>query len=301
MKNNSTSGSGNGHKKTIQFTHPPKRIVSLVPSLTESMFDLGLGEAIVGITDYCIRPTETVKRLPRLGGPKDPHLDEIIQLKPDLVLANQEENTLKDVETLENAGIKVWVSFPKTIRQSVDTLWALAGIFQSRVAVIRIETLELTLDWAEEAVKSEPVIPYFCPIWCDQTEGGVKWWMTFNENTYANDVLRLMGGNNIFSRRQRLYPLEADLGIAPAEEAGERDTRYPRIPLIDLQNCSPEVILLPSEPYGFKEQHVDEFYRILPESAAVRNNRIRLVDGSLFTWPVTRLARALRELPGIFS
>jgi len=292
---------GNGHKKFIQFTRPPNRVVSLVPSLTESLFDLGLGEACVGVTDFCVHPAEAIKDLPRVGGSKNPSIDDIIRLKPDLVLANQEENLLQDVEALEKAGIKVWVSFPKNVRQAVDTLWMLAGIFSSAVAMMRIETLELTLDWAEEAVKSSPKTRYFCPIWQDRTSKGVPWWMSFNQETYAHDVLRVLGGVNLFADRKRRYPLEADLGLAETEDAEGRDTRYPRLSLEEIRRSAPQVVILPNEPFAFNETHIQEFHKLLPETPAAQSDRIRLVDGSLFTWPGTRLARALRELTGIFS
>ena len=80
-------------------------------------------------------------------------------------MANQEENSRELVESLEEAGVKVWVTFPKTLRQAMDVLWTIVGLYQSRTAAIRLETLELTLDWAEEAAKDRPTWRYFCPIW----------------------------------------------------------------------------------------------------------------------------------------
>ena len=106
---------GNGRDKALHFHHPPKRVVSLVPSMTESLFDLGLGDVVVGITDYCIYPAELLKNLPRVGGTKDVSEDEILDLKPDFVIANQEENSRQLVEKLEAAGIRVWVTFPKSV------------------------------------------------------------------------------------------------------------------------------------------------------------------------------------------
>src|SRR5512139_3602968 len=114
---------GNGHRIAYHFHGPPKRVVSLVPSMTESLFELGFGETLVGITDYCIYPEERLEGLPRLGGPKNPRLEDIIALQPELVLANWEENTRRTVETLEAAGVRVWVTFPKTVRQALDVLW----------------------------------------------------------------------------------------------------------------------------------------------------------------------------------
>ncbi|MFU8771696.1 MAG: helical backbone metal receptor, partial [Anaerolineales bacterium] len=92
----------NGHKRALHLSSPPKRVVSLVPSMTESLFDLGFGDAVVGITDFCVHPAEHLAGIRRIGGPKKPRLDEIIGLNPDLVLANQEENTPNTVKALES-------------------------------------------------------------------------------------------------------------------------------------------------------------------------------------------------------
>ena len=296
--------SGNGHKNALHFQHPPRRVVSLVPSMTESMFDLGLGEFVAGITDYCIYPAEGVAGLPRLGGPKNPKLDEILALKPDLVMANQEENPKELVESLEAVGINVWVTFPKTLRQALDVLWTIVGLYQSRAAAIRLETLELTLDWAEEAVKDRQSWRYFCPIWQSlPEEPSVEpaWWMTFDQDTYMHDLLRLMGGENVFAGRVRRYPLSADLGLTEAEQAGERDTRYPRVTFQEILNADPEVILLPDEPFAYEASQQARLMEMLADTAAVRNGKVFLVEGSLLTWHGTRLARALRDLPGIID
>src|SRR5215813_10122637 len=93
---------------------PPRRVVSLVPSVTESLFDLNLGDRLIAITDYCVYPEAGVARLPRIGGTKNPDVGRIINLSPDLVIANQEENRKEDVLALQEAGIPVWVMFPRT-------------------------------------------------------------------------------------------------------------------------------------------------------------------------------------------
>ena len=98
---------------------PPHRVVSLVPSMTESLFDLGFGNYLVGITDYCIHPKTEVEKLPRLGGTKNPRIDELIRLHPDLVIANKEENTQQSIQQIEDEGIPVWLTFPKTVAESI--------------------------------------------------------------------------------------------------------------------------------------------------------------------------------------
>src|SRR5512137_741739 len=101
MDQSNKRNGGNGHREALHFTHPPKRVVSLVPSLTESMFDLGFGGSLVGITDYCTKPKGSVEAIAHVGGPKNPHIQEILDLKPDLVLADWEENTRASVTELD--------------------------------------------------------------------------------------------------------------------------------------------------------------------------------------------------------
>ncbi len=300
MNSNPIRG-GNGNKKAIHFNHPPRRVVSLVPSLTESLFDLGLGESVVGITDYCVAPAKALEGIPRIGGPKNPRLTDILSLKPELVLANQEENTRQVVEALEAVGVRVWVTFPKTVRQALDVLWTLVGIYGSRPAALRLETIEITVDWAEAALEERQPVRFFCPIWEEQSLEGQRWWMTFNGDTYANDMLRLAGGENVFANRQRRYPLAADLGQEAALDNGERDTRYPRIALEEIRAADPQVIVLPSEPFSFDESRRQVLCDLLSGTQAVTRGQVYLVDGSLITWHGTRLGRAIGELPALFS
>lgn len=293
------NASGNGHLDALHFTQPPQRVVSLVPSMTESLFDLGLGDSLVGITDFCVHPQEKVDLLPRIGGTKNPNVSKILTLQPDLVIANQEENSPEAILELKTFGIKVWITFPKTVWQAIDILWVLVGIFHSRSAAVRLETLELTLDWAESALSSRESWSYFCPIWMDLDKQGNTpgWWMTFNHHTYLNDVLRLMGGQNVFSERERKYPLKADLGIESPEDPGNRDVRYPRVTSEEILAADPEVILLPDEPFPFKETDETILKNLFKNSSAVRQDKVYLVDGSLLSWHGTRLARALSDLP----
>ncbi|RPI33248.1 MAG: hypothetical protein EHM70_06580 [Chloroflexota bacterium] len=161
--------------------------------------------------------------------------------------------------------------------------------------------MEGPLDWYESAAAGGRPRRYFCPIWQDETSAGQRWWMTFNQNTYAHDLLRLLGGDNVFAARVRRYPLAADLGQALPQDPGEHDTRYPRVTLEEILAADPEVILLPSEPYVFAEHHQEEMLTLLESTQAARNHKVYLVDGSLITWHGTRLARALRELPALLE
>ena len=292
---------GNGHSKALHFTSPPQRVVSLVPSMTESLFELGLGQAVVGVTDYCVHPAEAVAGLPHLGGTKNPRVGEILSLRPDLVLANWEENTRPTVEALEAVGVAVWVTFPRTVLESLDVLWKLVELFHSHEASLRLRTLELTLDWAISAVDERRIVRYFCPVWQEMTQEGQPWWMTFNRQTYPSDLLLLIGGENIFAELERRYPLAADLGLEAAQDRGERDTRYPRVTAEEVVAAQPEVILLPDEPFAFDEVHAGQIATLLAETPAARKGCIYRIDGSLITWHGTRLARALRELPAVLE
>src|SRR5512145_2859853 len=294
------SNNGNGHKKLLYFTQAPQRVVSLVPSLTESLFDLGFGSALVGITDYCTRPAEGVQNLARVGGPKNPNLEQIVALQPDLVIANQEENHLEDVEALEAQGVPVWVTLPRSVRQAVDVLFKIAELFRDQKATARVQTLEITLDWAEEAAASMPQFRYFCPLW-QETSHEVPWWITFNADTYMSDLLRLMGGQNVFAERLRRYPLEADLGQGKAEPTGGRDTRYPRVPQAEVIAAQPEVILLPDEPFAYDQSHLAQLNELFADTPAVGEGRVFCLDGTLITWHGTHLAHSLRELPGVLA
>jgi ABC-type Fe3+-hydroxamate transport system substrate-binding protein len=288
---------GNGHIELLNFSAAPRRVVSLVPSMTQSLIDFGAAGALVGITDYCPQPPD-LDKVERLGGTRDFSPEAIVALKPDLVIANQEENSKPGVESLEAAGIDVWLTFPKSVEQVIQLLHALARLFRLQQAMAQVQVLEVTLDWMRRAEASHHRL--FCPIWYQPAPDG-PWWMTFNSDTYAHDVLRWCGGDNVFATRQRRYPLEADLGRDDPEEPGERDVRYPRVTLTEIIEAAPEIILLPDEPFAFGETERNEIARLLADTPAVSSNRVHLVDGTLIAWPGTRTARALAELPSYLT
>jgi ABC-type Fe3+-hydroxamate transport system substrate-binding protein len=272
-------------------------VISLVPSITESLFDLNLGSRLVAVTDYCIHPTAGVARLLRIGGTKNPDIQRIIDLKPELVIANREENRKEDVEALQQAGIPVWVTFPKTVIDVFNLLWNIMNIFDETSMVPRVRLIEYTYDWIAgmSREREDRLTKVFVPIWIDPL-------MTFNADTYIHDLLRVCGGVNVFAERERLYPLKADLGHTEPYPAGDsrvegRDTRYPRVTLEEVVVAQPEVILLPSEPYEFTEKDLPLFAAL--DVPAAHNNRIHLVDGSLLTWHGTRVAYALDTLPAL--
>lgn len=279
--------------------YPAKTIVSLVPSITESLFDLQLQSRLIGRTEYCVYPEKLVDAIEVIGGTKNPDIDRIIELQPELIIANYEENREADVIQLRDAGIPVWVMFPKTVQDVFNLLWNIMYLFDQTDMAPRIRLIERTYDWVNGmALQEEENAPkVFVPIWHDP-------WMTFNADTYMHDLLRVCGGLNVFAERERKFPLQADLGQAEAladddPRIQNRDTRYPRITLEEIESQQPDIILLPSEPFPFTEEHIEIFKAL--DMPAAKNNRIHLVDGSYMSWHGTRVAYALRDIPELIN
>ncbi|KPL83211.1 hypothetical protein SE15_08160 [Thermanaerothrix daxensis] len=283
------------------FESPPRRVVSLVPSMTESMVRLGLGDALVGITDYCVYPEGAVDAYPRVGGTKNVRVADVVTLQPDLILASQEENTPEVIWALVEANQRVWVTFPKTVREALADLWELVHLFARDCAFQALRVLEKNVEIATLAADEHPKIRYFCPIWEEEHPRYGRWWMTFNRETYSHDILRLAGGENVFAARERRYPLEAELGETLGEPPGERDVRYPRVSLEEVLRADPEVILVPSEPYPYHPEDCQRLAEIFAETTAAQRGRIYYVEGSWITWPGVRMGEALAQLPSLFE
>jgi ABC-type Fe3+-hydroxamate transport system substrate-binding protein len=280
----------------------PARVVSLVPSLTESMIELGIGERLVGATDHCPLTDSIAADVTRVGGIRDGEMEAITALKPDLVIAGREENDKSMIEDLRSVGIPVWLTFPRCVEDALKILWAMVRLFNvEQENRERLRVIETSLDWVSRASWDAPSARVFCPIWREQTDPVGTWWMTFNHDTYCHNVLRHCGGMNVFEERERRYPLLADLGQAEPEEPGERDTRYPRVLPAEVTELVPELILIPNEPYVFSKSDVDELKELLADTPAVRNHRVVPLDGRLIAWHGTRLAKALAELPIILK
>lgn len=276
----------------------PRKVISLVPSVTETLIEFGFADRIVGVTDFCpIFPDESSSPT-RLGGTKSPDLDKIIALEPDLIIANQEENSREAVEFLDETGVLVWLTFPHTADEAIEDLWITVRIFQQeRQLALRIETLQRSLEWTRLAHGMAPRKRYFCPIWVGDNWA---WWMTFNKNTYAHDILECCGGQNVFAERERRYPLEADLGLQPPIEVTEQDTRYPRLTPSEVIEIEPEIIFLPSEPYEFKEEDIQKISELFVDTPAVKSNQIFPIDGRLITWHGIHISKSLTALPPYF-
>ena len=291
--------------RELLFSRPPSRVVSLVPSDTFNVASLGFAGALVGRTDYCELPTDgtsaaeprrgqhqgLVSTLPSVGGTKNPRVDDVCALAPDLVLANQEENTKGDLEAIAQRGFRVYVAFPKRVADGVAHLAKLARIFK-----VEGEGRELVkrayeeLRAAEEARASLVPVRTFCPIWMNPL-------MTIHGATFISDMLDLVGAQNVFADRERRYPLAADLGKAkplPPEKVGARDVRYPRVTMDEVNARSPELVLLPDEPHPFSEADADVF-RAQPTPAAARGAVVR-TSGKDLCWYGARSVEGIPRL-----
>lgn len=247
-------------------THEPcRRIVSLVPSLTEALFELGVGERVVGVTRYCVEPSRARDEARVVGGTKNPEIDAMIALVPDVVIVNAEENRKPDVDALEAAGVPVFVTFPKKV---ADVPWLLDRIASLVGAIDRGTAMANALRFTlAEHEQFQARVRVFCPIWKNP-------WMTFNADTYADDLLRVCGGANV---------------MANASE------RYLEVSLDEIATADPEVILLPDEPYCFREKDLMDL-KALESTTAWRDGRVHFVDGKSLHWYGCRTARALMDV-----
>lgn len=243
------------------------RLVSLCPSITETLIDFGLAASLVGITRFCIHPREITKRLPKVGGTKDPDLDAIRRAEPDLVFVNQEENRKEDFDQLRSE-LAIDASFPKRAGEVPAILRHFGRITDTEpIAEARARELERALESLDQAraLRTRPPFRFAYLIWRDP-------WMTVNTDTYVSDLLERAGGSNV-------YGAELD--------------RYPTTTLEDLAAQSPDLVLLPDEPFHFRPKHKDEIARILPRA------RIELVSGDDCCWHGVRSIRGVSLVLGL--
>lgn len=246
-------------KRKVQLdTYPPKRIVSLVPSITELLFDLGAAEEIVGITRFCIYPQDKVDAVKKIGGTKNVQLEKVIELKPDLIIGCKEENTKRDIEALASK-IPVWISDVNTLDEAISLVNEL-GIVLDREASAKSILESIKSDFAKLQCVSNTKVAYL--IWNNPM-------MVAATSTFIHDMMRNFGLENVFAGR----------------------TRYPATTIEELKELKPDVVLLSSEPFPFKEEHVKWFSQSLPDSI------VMLVDGTYFSWYGSRLMHA----PGYFK
>lgn len=259
--------------RTVDVATSVARIVSLVPSHTETLFALGAGPRVVAVTRYCEEPSAAVAALPKVGGTKNPDLAMIGALAPDLVVMNAEENRREDFDALAAAGLTVFVTEPKTIIDGVHgiaQLGAIAGCRAEGEALAAEQEGRVRATLAQ--VGDRASVRYFCPIWR-------KPWMAFNADTYAHDMLRAAGGENV---------------------CGAASARYPTVDLEEIAAAAPEVVLLPDEPYHFTAKDRPAL-DALGATPALRHDRVHFVDGKALAWYGPRIADGLARFAAIFS
>lgn len=250
--------------RTIYLEGIPQRIISLVPSQTEFLFDLGLKEEIVGITKFCIHPEDRFRSTEKIGGTKMLNIEKIRLLKPDLIIGNKEENERSQVEELMSE-FNVWMSDIYTLEDAfqmmsqVGDLVGKTGEASHIVQDIRSEFRSCDLSFPGGNNR----IAYF--IWKGP-------YMLAGANTFIDHLLQMTGFRNISTELVS-------------------DSRYPEISPQQLQTLAPDYIFLSSEPYPFAEKHLEEFRKLCPSA------KIKIVDGELFSWYGSRL----RHSPRYFS
>lgn len=236
----------------------PKRIISLVPSQTELLVDLGLEENIVGITKFCIHPNYLKKSKTIIGGTKNIHFDKIKALQPDIIVANKEENTLEIVSELSKI-CPVWVTDIYTIEDNFKMIQDFGALFDKKKEAQKLtDEIKLKLADFKIFIKDRSVVKTAYLIWANP-------YMVAGNNTFINEILNLNRFENVYQNTSR-YP-EIDINKWKVDD-------------------KPELILLSSEPFPFKEKHADEIRKIVPDT------KIFFVDGELFSWYGSRLLKA---------
>ena len=239
--------------RTLLFPQPPQRIVSLVPSDTYTIEALGAGDRIVGRTTYC----EHALHAKAVGGTKNVDAEAVLALAPNLVVANQEENTRQTLEALAGR-VPVFVSLPRRVEDGVAHVARLARILGTSDAA-----KEIVRRGYRRQAQPGTRVRAFIPIWMDPL-------MTMNAETFGSDVLAHAGVENVFGDRMRLYPLAADLGKSAPQDAAGRDVRYPRVTLEEVASRAPAMIVLPDEPHAFSADDEAKLRAALPAASVVR-------------------------------
>lgn len=220
--------------RKVEVTFPPKRIVSLVPSQTELLFDLGLDENVVGITRFCIHPKEKVSNKVKVGGTKLFDIETILQLKPDIIIGNKEENYEEGIVELEKY-FPVWMSDIYTLEDAREMIKEIGA---------------LTDKQAQTEKLLQAVLPPINTPSLKYTAAYFVWrkpYMAAAANTFIDDMLRHFGVRNIFGHL----------------------TRYPELAEKEMKAVQPDFVFLSSEPYRFKEHHFAEFEQLFPTSKVV--------------------------------
>jgi len=239
--------------REIFLPEVPKRIISIVPSQTELLFYLGLDKEVVGITKFCTHPADKFKTTDKVGGTKQLDIEKIKAQKPDLIIANKEENERAQVEELMNI-CPVWISDISNLREAINMIERV-GALVGKDAKAKQLSSDVKQQFDQLTLQPSGLRAAYL-IWR-------KPYMAAGRNTFIDDMLQKCGLINTFDAE-----------------------RYPEINNQMLIDARPDVILLSSEPYPFKEKHIAEFKAMLPSAI------IKLVDGELFSWYGSRLLLA---------
>ncbi|WP_299115002.1 ABC transporter substrate-binding protein [uncultured Winogradskyella sp.] len=245
--------------RQINIGERPKRIVSLVPSQTELLVDLGIRDSIVGITKFCIHPKELREQKTIVGGTKNVKVDKIKALNPDIILCNKEENSLEIVETLKEIA-PIHISDIYNLNDVFELFEMYADIFQVKEkATLLISKIKKERKYFQNKIQgiSKRKVAYF--IWKNP-------WMVAASNTFIDVMLAEAGFENVF----------------------KTESRYPEVSLNHSKLKEAEVIMLSSEPFPFKEKHIAELKNSFPKKEII------LVDGELFSWYGSRLKYAYK-------
>jgi ABC-type Fe3+-hydroxamate transport system substrate-binding protein len=261
----------------IQLDAVPKRIISLVPSQTELLYDLGLDDEVIGITKFCVHPTEWFKTKTRVGGTKTVNIQKVLSLNPDLIIANKEENIKEQVEELKQT-VPLYVSDISTLEDALQMIKEVGQLVgRAEKAKDLISQIQLQFDKLKTCSSDYSLMnaqqPDFNSI-ADHPHQFIKlktayliWkdpYMAAGGDTFIHDMLSRCGLQNVF----------------------ETIARYPKIEISQLSAVNCQLLLLSSEPYPFKQKHLDELQLHLPEI------KIVLVDGEMFSWYGSRLLLA---------
>lgn len=240
--------------RNLQIDYIPARIVSVVPSQTELLYDLGLDAEVVGITKFCVHPENWFKNKKRVGGTKNININAVSALKPDVIFANKEENTQEDIAMLE-AICPVWVSDIRTFDDALDMIRSIGQITGKSEPAQRIVALLKTAKAGYSLSRQHKAAALYL-IWKNP-------FMSAGTDTFIHDMMHIAGFSNVVT-----------------------DTRYPVLSDEMIAALNPEIILLSDEPYPFKEKDAAELAQLLPKA------KILLVDGELFSWYGSRLLRS---------
>lgn len=250
--------------REVEINSSPQRIISLVPSQTELLCDLGLTDEVIGITKFCVHPKEWFQSKTRVGGTKQLNIEIIKSLQPDLIIANKEENSKEQVEELAKI-FPVWISDINDLNDAIEMIRSIGDITNKKSKSEEIVNKILThFNELKNAPSSKALLQEKYPhppccylIWREP-------YMTIGGDTFINDMLQRCGFQNIYRDQQR----------------------YPEVTVPDLIEKNCQLILLSSEPFPFKQEHVHELQELLPEVM------ILLADGEMFSWYGSRLIKA---------